>query len=606
MRLIRFAIGGIVGLTLCVAVANAAPPATKSTPPPADASRSPLRILPEQTDLLVAIKQPRRLVETLTALEMFQQIQQIAPVRELFDSTPYRRFYQLIAYFEKELGDSWPRLLERLAGRGAALGIVFQSFHKDNKQFGINPTALLLAVEGTDEKLMEKFFRLSLKVFEQELARQEMKVKPIKSIYAGVETFRFGDDIHAAVARGALLVSNTAAMLHAGIDRRLGKVKASLASVAGVEESAKLLPTDPLFSVWFNVETARTAPGNEAFFKATPPRDDPGQTISLGHFLDLLSRSPFVCGGVCAKKDGFLATVRLPRGREGMGLDQLIHVPPRGKDRWRPPLEPKNVIFSQTEFFDIARIWTDRDRLFSEQQAKALEQAEKQSAPFLLGGKFSRLMTLAGPHYRFVAVHQTKTGYKTTPKYSIPAFALAWELNQSQTFMKAVEPILRGAALLGGAQADLKLVEEEYKGHKLIGYRFPEDKKSKGGGDDNYLRYNFSPCFTRVGDQFLACSTIELCRELVELIGKEKKTLDPSKAVLPHSRIYASGAVAYLKTLEDFIATRATLDQAVTPQEAREQVKLLLDMVRRLGVLTYGVEFKEKTTEYNIRLRAAR
>jgi hypothetical protein len=351
------------------------------------------------------------------------------------------------------------------------------------------------------------------------------------------------------------------------------------------------------------MEAARTAPGNEAAYKPLP-RDDPGSTIGTGHYLDVLSRAPFVCAGVCAQKNGFLATIRVPRGREGMGLDQLIHVPPRGKDRWRPPLEPKNVIYSETQFFDISRIWTERDRLFTEQQARALEKAETQSAPFLLGGKFSRLMTMAGPHYRFVAAHQGKKGYKTTPRISIPAFALVWELNQPQAFMKAVEPILRGAALLAGAQVNLKLVEEEHKGHKLIGYRFPEDKKSKDDVDD--LRYNFSPCFTRVGDQFLACSTIEFCRELVELIGKEKKTLDPRTAALPHSRIYAAGAVEYLKTIEDFIAMRATLDQSVTPQEAREQVRILFDLVRRLGVLSFGLEFKEKTTEYNIRLRAVK
>lgn len=603
MRLIRFAVGGLMGWMFCVAAASAAPPATKSMHPPAHTGPSPLRILPEQTDLLFHIKQPRRLAETLLSLEMLQQIQQIAPVRELFDSTPYRRFYQLIAYFEKELGDSWPRLLDRLSGRGAALGIVFQSLHKDNKQFGITPAALLLAVEGNDEKLMAKFFRLAMNVFEQELARQEIKVKPIREAYQGVETVRFGDDVHAAVAGGALLVSNTKAMLHAGIDRRLGRVKQSLADAAGVVESAKLLPADPLVSVWFNMGIAHQAPGNDAMFR-TPPRDDPAQTIGIGHYLDLLGRSPFVCAGVYPKKDGFLAAIRMPRGRNGMGLDQLLHVPPQGKDRWRPPLEPKNVIYSETAFFDIARIWNERDRLFTAQQAKALEEAEKTSARFLLGGKFSRLMTLAGPHYRFVAAHQTKTSYQTTPRISIPAFALVWELRQPQAFMKAIEPILRGFALIAGAQADLQLVEEEHKGHKLIGYRFPEGKKSKDDVDD--LRYNFTPCFTRVGDQFLACSTIEFCRELAELVGKEKKTLDPREAVLPQQRIYASGAVAYLKTLEDFIATRATLDQAVSPQEAREQVRLLFELVRRLGVLSFGFEYKDKTTEYNIRLRAGK
>src|SRR6516165_10033549 len=76
MCLYRSLTSGLIGLTLCVAAARA------EGPP------SPLHLLPKQTDLLVEVKQPRRLVETLTTLEMLKQIRQFAPVRELLDSTP--------------------------------------------------------------------------------------------------------------------------------------------------------------------------------------------------------------------------------------------------------------------------------------------------------------------------------------------------------------------------------------------------------------------------------------------------------------------------------------------------------------------------------------
>ncbi|HEY7310896.1 MAG TPA: hypothetical protein VH643_16145 [Gemmataceae bacterium] len=584
MRLIRFAASALVALSLWVSAVRADTPKTQ-TPP------SPRHLLPNQADLLVEVAQPRRLVETLAALDVYRQIQQLAPVRELLDSTNVRRFAQLVAYFEKELGAPWPQLLERLAGRGAVLGI----------KFGPNPAPSLLIVQGTDEKLMAKFFRLGVMVLEQELARQEAKEKPVKGTYEGIETVRVGTEFHAAVAGSTLLLSNNEEALRAGLDRHLGRDKKSMAEVPGVAEAAKLLPHDPLVSAWLNMEKVRQSPEAKAVYKS-PPRDDPNLTVLFGHYLDLLGRSPFVCAGIYRGEDGFTTTIRMPRGRDGMGADRLLHVPPAGQAGSRPLLEPKNVVYSESNYLDISAIWKDRAKLFNEKQVQALEKFDKQATPFMAGAKVSKLLTQAGPYYRFVAAHQPKVGYKTTPKISIPAFALVWELREPEAFAKSMETVLRGAALLAGAQADLKLVEEKYKDCKLIGYRFPEDKPLKG--DVNDLRFNFSPCFTRVGDQYVVCSTIELCRELVELLQKEGTTPTRGDASPARVRLYATGGAAYLQTIEDLLVTQATLDQALTPKEARDQVKTFLELVRQLGALSLGSRFDDKSFRYDIRLRS--
>jgi hypothetical protein len=147
----------------------------------------------------------------------------------------------------------------------------------------------------------------------------------------------------------------------------------------------------------------------------------------------------------------------------------------------------------------------------------------------------------------------------------------------------------------------LKIVEEQYKDCKLVGYRFPEDKPSKG--DVNDLRFNFMPCFTRVGDQFVVSSTMELCRELVDLIHKEGNAPARGQAATTRARLYSSGAAAYLQTIEDLLVTQVTLDQAVTPEEGRQEVKVFLDMIRKLGALSLEARFHNKTFQYDVRLR---
>src|SRR5262245_4983452 len=125
MRSSRLLVAGLACLAVLTATARAEEP------------RSPLRLMPAEADLLVEFKQPRQLVEALTNLDLLKQLQQFSVIKEQLDSTRARRFFQLIAYFEKELGAKWPELLDRLTGGGAALGLKFEP----------NPAPALLIVQ---------------------------------------------------------------------------------------------------------------------------------------------------------------------------------------------------------------------------------------------------------------------------------------------------------------------------------------------------------------------------------------------------------------------------------------------------------------------------
>src|SRR5262249_43330081 len=172
-----------------------------------------------------------------------------------------------------------------------------------------------------------------------------------------------------------------------------------------------------------------------------------------------------------------------------------------------------------------------RDKIFTEQNAKALEKADKTAGPFLGGVKLSKLLTQAGPHQRIVVVQPSKSGYKVVPSVRFPGFAFIVDM-RDPGFAKSMDTILRGAALLAGAQVGLELSEEKHGNTTIVGYRFPEDGKLKG--DVNKIRFNFSPAFVKVGDQFVISSTIELAHELVDLLQAEaknpEKKLDPSPA----------------------------------------------------------------------------
>jgi hypothetical protein len=554
----------------------------------ADAPPDPLRLVSEQADFFVKVEQPRRLVEAVTGLDIVRRLQAIEAVRELSDSTNLRRLRQLLAYVEKELGVERMELLDRLAGGGAVLAV----------QFGAKPAPALFILEGKDEALTGKFFKLALAVLEEELARQEAKDRPEKGSYRDVETVRIGKEFHAAALGTALLLSNSEKALQAAIDQRRQEGSKSLAGSASVAEARRLLPPEPLAWAWLNLETVRKAPQAKDVFAL--PRNEPTLTVLFGGWLDVAGRSPFLCAGLSRERTGFRATVRMPRGREGMPTELAAHLPPADGPGSLPLLEPRGVLYSSSFYLDVSKFWEHRAGLLNERQLKGLEDFNKNSAVFLAGTQLSRLLTQAGAHHRIVVAHQAQTGYKIMPAQRIPAFAVLMEMREPEAFGRSLEAILRAAALLGGTQVKLKLVEEKHGDRTIVGYRFPEDAEVKG--DTNKVRFNFSPCFVRVGNQFIVSSTLGLGRELVELVEAEAKG-EPAQAspASVRTRLYASGGVELLRDNEDQLLAETILSQALPPEAAQEQVRAFLELVRRLGTVQLEAHYGPNTFRYDVR-----
>jgi hypothetical protein len=573
-----------VAWLLCLVVASAVR---------AEPSLDPLRLIPDQADLLVKVERPRRLVEYVLNNELLRDFQNLEAVKEFYDSTNARRAYQLLAYFEKELGVSRMEMLDRLAGGGAAFSL----------KFAANPTPVMLVIQAKDEPLLRRFFQIALDLVEKELARQEAKDRPEKKIHRGVEVVRIGKQFQVAVVGSALVFSNVDAAMQAAIDLHLDGGTKNLAHVPSVAEARKLAHPDPLVWLWANLETAHKAPGAKEAFEL--PRNNFQLTVLFGGLLDVARRAPFVCAGLYPQTQGFLASIRMPRGREGMPEALATHLPSPGEPGSLPLLEPKGVLYSSSYFLDISKFWDHRAKLFNEKTVKNLEEFDKNSGKYLASFQFHKFLTLAGPHQRIVVAHQPRPGYTTMPGQNIPAFALVLETRDPEEFTKRAEAALRTGALLASTQVSLKASDEPYKDRKIIVYRFPEN--GTFAADTDNLRFNFTPCSVTVGNQFVLCSTLELCRELVDLLEMEEADANPKgSSATVQTRFYASGGVELLKFYKDRLLTQTILDQAIPPEKAKEQVQAFTDWVRRLGVLRLESRYGAKDFRYDIQLRLAK
>src|SRR5947209_5964298 len=160
MRAFRFLIASLI-------IAAFASTARAENPP------DPLRLVPEEADLLVKIESPRKLIETGLNLDAVKQLFQLEAVQEVYDSTNFRLFYQLIAYYEKELGLPWPEILDRVAGGGVVL----------SAKLGPEPAPVLLVIQGTDEEFLKKFLQVTLEVIDQEQAWRGIKERLVRTQY---------------------------------------------------------------------------------------------------------------------------------------------------------------------------------------------------------------------------------------------------------------------------------------------------------------------------------------------------------------------------------------------------------------------------------------
>ncbi len=556
----------------------------------ADEKADPLRLVPDVADFVMKVEQPRRLIDLVKDAATMKELHGFNAYREFYSSTNYRRGQQLLSYFEKQLGKPWPELIDELAGGGV---LVAAKFKEQKPPF-------LFVLQGRSPELTRKFVNLALEVAEQELARQEVKERPRRESHGGVEVIRFGDQFHAAVIGSNLVISNVAKGVEAAIDLSKDSSKSLLHS-AKVAEARKLLPEKPLVWTWVNIEEVKKDDNFKNLYEL-PNVFFPFHVVA-GGILDVFRRSNCVAAALVHENGETSVRVRLAAGREGLGDIATAHVPPAGEQGLRPLLQPKGVLYSTSFYLDIGKFWEKRAQLLPADQLKEFEKFEKDSGRFLFGNRLGDILTQMGARHRLVVARQYETGYSSVPDQRIPAFAFVMEAKEADKFARMIEAPLRTAGLLAGFAVKMKLIEETHADAKIIGYRFAEEQKKEGIDIPlGKVLLNYSPCFVRVGDQFVFSSTLELARSLVDELKKESSGDRLPSEVALKAQFYWAGLGAFLDSFRNQLVTTSILNEGNTPAEAKQQIELLFDLLNKLGAVESRIRYEANQYHYDFRI----
>jgi hypothetical protein len=535
-------------------------------------AKDPRRFLPESTDVVIAVEKPRAFVEAILNHPLAKDAEKLQIVRDFLDGADARKFFQLVAHYEKELGAPWPELIDRLAGGGMVAGFKFA---------GDTPPAVLV-IQGTDEKTVAKFFDMSLALFEDELVRQGAKEKPLRKSYAGVECIQLDKGLLVARAGDAILLATRNDVMKGALDQYAAITKdpnaKSLATAQWTKDAARLLPPNPALAAFVNLKPVKDMPAAKEVFAS--PRNDVVQTVLFAGYLDVARRSDHLAVGLYHENGDFRFTVRMPAGRDGMATDVELHLPRDPEvGGTLPLLEPKGVLFTHSFYLDLETLYQKREAILPMQIAKDFAEGEKQISRFLLGTTLPKYLSQLGRHYRIVAVQPEKVeAYKTEPTQRFPAFAVVLSM-RDPAFAKTTTALIKTGALGLGTQATLKPWEEEIAGIPAFGYSFPDDGKFPD--DPLKVRFNYQPAFAAVQDQFVLASNKGLLRELIEIIRKEDRTKLHNQNM--QMRAYASALGDYANIAPEQALAGTILSQGLKVGEARKQTDALFAYLQKLG-----------------------
>lgn len=544
----------------------------------------PLRRIPVQAGFVFKIENPRRFIEGLTKIDAYRGLEQFPQAREVLESTPVRRFFQTVRHLETELGAPWPELLDKVAGRGIAVGVAIEK----------EPQPAVLVVEGTDEATVAKAYGLFLDGIREGLARGDAKQELKSEDHKGVTVSSTSKDFFSARVGSTIYLANRDAAMKESLQLAAGKGGAPVTDRPQLAQARTLAGPNAVAWGWLDFAKVKESQQSKDFFATT--KKDIFQTMLFGSTADAARRAEFIAFAVEQTPKGYAWAVRLPAKRSELDPNMAIHAPFKGEPGSRPLLRPAGVVYSQSMYLDLGYLWKERKRIFNPENLKDLETGIAQIDKVLPNTTFGQLLENSGPYHRFVAAHTGEKLYATEPSQAFPPSAYVGSMRDAQ-YGESMEALLRAGGLIAGFQTGWKMSEETFDGVKLVSYRFSEKADPKFD-DPEKLRFNTVPTFAIVGDSLIVGSTPGIVKLLIPELRKESKA-SGSPAVWRASA-FAAGGAKFLDANPEATVTQAILSQGIGLAEAKEQTKKLAAWLGTLGRFDVSIDHAAEYFEFKI------
>jgi hypothetical protein len=228
---------------------------------------------------------------------------------------------------------------------------------------------------------------------------------------------------------------------------------------------------------------------------------------------------------------------------------------------------------------ELSRLWADwyryKDELHEDKILPEFDKFETGLATFLPGKDFAEdVLGQVGQPFTVVAARQTFPHLEGHPGVQLPAFGVVLELKDAQkgadlfnVFFQTVASISNIEAGKYGRQPWV-LGSESHRDLQISYARYLEKPK----GTELPIVYNFQPASALVGNHYIATTSLELCRDLIDAYKTAPPTTESSpSAVDVNFEFNLDPDVA----AEMLLANRAALEAiGLQAGKSAEQVKM--------------------------------
>ena len=402
-----------------------------------------------------------------------------------------------------------------------------------------------------------------------------------------------------------ILAASTSELLTNALTLRAGSADAALKSLstdAPFVAMTKQMGGKHLGRVFFNSEMVAKAQGG----RLGPEKlDNPVGSLLLGGLVELFSRSSFA-GLTLDLTDGQL---RLTAGAAGaassLGASHQPFFAPKNQGAPALPAVPQ-LIGGVTLNRDYAGWYKNREALLQAKVLPEFDKFESGLANLLPGRDFGEdVLPTIGRNLTIVAAPQSFEHLQSKPGVQLPGFGLIVDLAKPKEGEEIMQLLFQTLTVISNLNAGQQgrqpwvLSSETHHGVQINFGKYTQKPK----GERLPIVFNFMPAAAQVGDKFLLCSSVDLCRQLVDAYSQQRESSVPRAASADDFRIELRG-----ETLSQALEVNAELLEARAVQEgksaeqAKAEIGTLLQLVR--SIRSVSVKTGAAGEGYKVQLEA--
>lgn len=243
---------------------------------------------------------------------------------------------------------------------------------------------------------------------------------------------------------------------------------------------------------------------------------------------------------------------------------------------------------------NISKWYGKREELLEEQLMAGFDEFESGLGNLLPGRDVGEdIMPAFGSTITFLAAKQTFDHFDGTPGVKLPGFALIFDLGKPEggkIFQLLFQTIVT-ITNLAGAEEELNrepsvMTAIVHKGVPINTVQFLQDPKGKRLD----ISYNFMPCAMTVKGRFVFCTSLGLCKALVE---EMQKPVNKTRGNRNFNLELHPEALAGLVKENRRTLVAQSIQQGKTAEKASGEIELAEKLLRSIALLRLSTSVKE-------------